>query len=176
MRRIRQSPSPGIAGQSLSATPLTTSWRRYTAHRNTGLRRCSIARATLVLSTLVRSSGPQSSSANSCHPILVSKISNSSVHVKLSLHLGHLLPRATRGHLQAVWGHIRATQGHLRVTQSRLRAITGSTSGHLHHGHSGPLPGHSWFFTRLLSSRLQRSIFPVCPLAAASSARHQAVV
>ena len=127
MRRIRQRPSPGIAGQSLSATPLTTSWRRYTAHRNTGLRRCSIAHA-----TLVGSSGPQSSSASSCHPILVSKGSNSSVHVKLSLHLGQFLPWDTRGQLQAARGHLQAVGAIFGL----LRAIFGS-----HGAVSGPSPG-----------------------------------
>ncbi|KAH9402555.1 hypothetical protein TYRP_016084, partial [Tyrophagus putrescentiae] len=125
-------PSPDIAGQSLPATPLTTSWRRYTAHRNTGLRRCSIAHATLVLSTLVRSSGPQSSSASSCHPILVNKGSNYSVHVKLSLHLEQFLPRATRGQLQAARGHLQAVGAIFGL----LRAIFGS-----HGAVSGPSPG-----------------------------------
>ncbi len=136
MRRIGQRLSPGIARQSLPATPLTTSWRlprhrvrrRYTAHCNTGLLRRSIAHATLVFSAFIRSSGPQSRSASSCHPIFVSKGSNSSVHVGPSLYQGELFLRATLGHLQAIQNH--------------LRAITGPRSGHLHHGHSKPLPGH----------------------------------
>ncbi len=159
MHRIGQRPSPGVSGQSLPPTLLTTSWRpplhsprrRSTAHRNTGPRRRSIAHATLVLSALVRSSGPSSQFGKFLSPdprqqgqqllrprwaITPSRVAPSTGHSGPSP--GHSGPSS--GYTEPSPGHtvaicIMATRGHRQATQG-LHQATQS----LHQATQGPSP------------------------------------
>ncbi|KAH9408498.1 hypothetical protein TYRP_012174 [Tyrophagus putrescentiae] len=132
MHRIGQRPSPGVSGQSLPPTLLTTSWRpplhsprrRSTAHRNTGPRRRSIAHATLVLSALVRSSGPQSQFDKSLSPNPRQQ-GQQLLRPRWAITPSRAAP--STGHSGPTPGHSGPTPGHSGPTP----------------GHSGPTPGHS---------------------------------
>ena len=138
MRRIGQRPSPGVSGQSLPTTLLTTSWRPP-LHSP---RRRSIAHATLVLSV-------------SFGPVLRSSVTVRQVLVTRSLALARAAtPPSTLGHHSiqgsSFHGPLGANSRPHEAIFGLHEAITGPHSGHLHHGHSVPSPGHSGPFTRLL--------------------------
>ncbi|KAH9403107.1 hypothetical protein TYRP_015874 [Tyrophagus putrescentiae] len=129
MRRIGQRPSPGVSGQIGGLLCIVHGG----AQLHTQLWSSP--------SALVRSSGPQSQSGK----FLVTR----------SLALARAAtPPSTLGHHSiqgsSFHGPLGANSRPHEAIFGLHEAITGPHSGHLHHGHSVPSPGHSGPFTRLL--------------------------